>query len=101
MTGIVLGFIFGLPSLRLRGLYLAMSTLSLHFVVIYLGGEYETKRGFSTGIVIEPPSFAGFKLTDGRAWYFVLLAAAVAQPADLHQFATQPQRARLARHSRA
>jgi len=28
--------------------------------------------------VIEPPSFAGFKLTDGRVWYFVLLAAAVA-----------------------
>ena len=78
VTGIVLGFIFGLPSLRLRGIYLAVSTLSLHFVVIYLGGEYETKRGFSTGIVIEPPSFAGFKLTDDRAWYFVLLAAAVA-----------------------
>lgn len=78
VTGIVLGFIFGLPSLRLRGIYLAVSTLSLHFVVIYLGGEYETKRGFSTGIVIEPSSFAGFKLTDGRAWYFVLLAAAVA-----------------------
>jgi branched-chain amino acid transport system permease protein len=78
LTGMVLGFVFGLPSLRLRGLYLAVSTLALHFIVIYIGGEYETKRGFSTGIVVEPPSLAGFKLTDGRAWYFVLLAAAVA-----------------------
>jgi branched-chain amino acid transport system permease protein len=77
LTGIVLGFIFGLPSLRLRGLYLAVSTLALHFIVIYLGGEYETKRGFSTGIVVDPPRFAGIKLTDGRAWYFVLFAAAV------------------------
>ncbi len=76
VTGIVLGFIFGLPSLRLRGLYLAISTLALHFIVLYLGGEYETKRGFSTGIVIDPPSLAGFQLTNGRAWYFVLLAAA-------------------------
>ena len=76
VTGIVLGFVFGLPSLRLRGLYLAVSTLALHFIVIYLGGEYETKRGFSTGIVIDPPSLAGLKLTDGRAWYFVLLVAA-------------------------
>src|SRR5262245_62561363 len=76
LTGIVLGFIFGLPSLRLRGLYLAVSTLALHFIVIYLGGEYETKRGFSTGIVVDPPSFAGVKLTDGRAWYVVLLVAA-------------------------
>lgn len=76
VTGIVLGFVFGLPSLRLRGLYLAVSTLALHFVVIYLGGEYETKRGFSTGIIVEPPSLAGFKLSGGRVWYFVLLAAA-------------------------
>jgi branched-chain amino acid transport system permease protein len=78
IAGIVLGFIFGLPSLRLRGLYLAVSTLALHFIVIYLGGEYETKRGFSTGIVIEPPSFASYTLTGGRVWYFVLLAAAAA-----------------------
>jgi len=78
VTGIVLGLIFGLPSLRLRGLYLAISTLALHFVVIYLGGEYETKRGFSTGILIDPPSLLGWKLTGGRAWYFVLLAFAAA-----------------------
>lgn len=77
LSGMVLGFIFGLPSLRLRGLYLAVSTLALHFIVIYLGGEYETKRGFSTGIIIDPPSLAGFQLVDGRAWYFVLLAATV------------------------
>jgi branched-chain amino acid transport system permease protein len=76
VTGIALGFVFGLPSLRLRGLYLAISTLALHFIVIYLGGEYETKRGYSTGIVIDPPSLAGFELTDGRVWYFVLLGAA-------------------------
>jgi branched-chain amino acid transport system permease protein len=76
LTGMVLGLIFGLPSLRLRGLYLAVSTLALHFIVIYLGGEYETKRGFSTGILIDPPSLGGYQLTDSRAWYFVLLAAA-------------------------
>ena len=55
LVGGLLGIIFGLPSLRLRGLYLAISTLALHFVVVYLGGEYETKRGFSTGITIDPP----------------------------------------------
>jgi len=48
LVGALLGIIFGLPSLRLRGLYLAVSTLALHFVVIYLGGEYESRRGFST-----------------------------------------------------
>ena len=66
LVGALLGIIFGLPSLRLRGLYLAVSTLALHFVVIYLGGEYETRRGFSTGIVIDPPTVGDFRRL-GRA----------------------------------
>src|SRR3954462_1467095 len=72
LVGALLGVVFGLPSLRLRGLYLAVSTLALHFIVIYLGNEYETKRGFSTGVVIDSP------IADARAWYAVLFAAAVA-----------------------
>jgi branched-chain amino acid transport system permease protein len=76
LVGALLGVVFGLPSLRLRGLYLAVSTLALHFLVVYLGGEYETKRGYSTGIVIDPPTVGGFEVYGGRAWYFVLLAAA-------------------------
>jgi branched-chain amino acid transport system permease protein len=71
-VGALLGLVFGLPSLRLRGLYLAVSTLALHFIVTHAGAEYETRRGFSTGIVIESPIY------DARAWYFALLAAAAA-----------------------
>jgi len=77
-VGALLGVAFGLPSLRVRGLYLAVSTLALNFLVAYLGGEYETRRGFSTGILVDPPVLAGKALTDPRAWYLVLLAAAVA-----------------------
>ncbi|MCO5108114.1 MAG: branched-chain amino acid ABC transporter permease [Burkholderiaceae bacterium] len=77
-VGAALGLIFGLPSLRLRGLYLAVSTLALHFIVIYFGGEYETKRGFSTGVVIDPPMLFGWTFSDARAWYYLLLVAAAA-----------------------
>ena len=63
LVGGLLGVVFGLPSLRLRGLYLAVSTLALHFLVVYLGAEYETKRGFSTGIMVDPPSVAGKAIT--------------------------------------
>jgi len=78
LVGGLLGILFGLPSLRLRGLYLAVSTLALHFVVVYLGGEYETRRGFSTGITIDPPQIFGRALTSNRAWYFILLVFAAA-----------------------
>jgi branched-chain amino acid transport system permease protein len=75
LVGAVLGIVFGLPSLRLRGLYLAVSTLALHFVVIYLGSEYESKRGFSTGIMIDSPRIGGYEIASPRVWYFILLAA--------------------------
>lgn len=77
-VGAGIGLLFGLPSLRLRGLYLAVSTLALHFMVIHAGQEYETRRGLSSGVVIDPPSLAGWTLEDPRAWYFVLLAGSVA-----------------------
>jgi branched-chain amino acid transport system permease protein len=73
VVGAILGFIFGLPSLRLKGLYLALSTLALHFIVTYVGTEYETKRGFATGVVIEPPALGSFVIEDPRVWYFILL----------------------------
>ena len=76
LLGGLLGLVFGLPSLRLRGLYLAISTLGLHFVIVYLGGEYEAREALATGVMIDPPSIGSFSLTSGIGWYFVLLAFA-------------------------
>lgn len=73
LVGALLGIIFGLPSLRLKGLYLALSTLALHFIVVYLGAEYETTRGFATGVVIDPPGLGRWVVEDPRLWYFLLL----------------------------
>jgi branched-chain amino acid transport system permease protein len=77
LVGAILGIIFGLPSLRLKGVYLALSTLAMHFIVTYAGAEYEARRGFATGIVIKPPSIGSFTIRDPQVWYFVLLCAAV------------------------
>lgn len=77
LVGAILGIIFGLPSLRLKGVYLALSTLAMHFIVTYMGAEYETRRGFATGIVIKPPSIGSFTIKDPLVWYFVLLFIAI------------------------
>ena len=78
-SGALLGLVFGFPSLRLRGMYLAVSTLALHFLVVYLGGEYETKRDYSTGgLLIPPPEFFGYRISQPKVWYYVLLFFAVA-----------------------
>ena len=76
LVGALLGVIFGLPSLRLKGVYLALSTLALHFIVTYFGSEYESKRGYATGVVMDPPKLGPFTIEDPRLWYYVLLFAA-------------------------
>ena len=100
LVGALLGVIFGLPSLRLRGLYLAVSTLALHFVVVYLGGEYESQaRLFDRH---HDRSADHRRLHDLQSARLVLRAARLRRrgAADLPQPAAQPHRPRLARHPR-
>src|SRR5882757_155347 len=42
IVGAVLGVLVGLPALRLKGLYLAVSTLAAHFVIIVGVGQYQS-----------------------------------------------------------
>jgi len=78
---LVAGFLFGLPALRLEGLYLALATFALGVampqILKYKGFEHWT--GGVMGIVIvkpEPPEWSG--LTQDRWLYFVVLVCLVA-----------------------
>lgn len=78
---LVAGFLFGLPALRLEGLYLALATFALGVampqLLKYKGFEHWT--GGVMGIVIvkpEPPEWSG--LTQDRWLYFVVLVCLVA-----------------------
>jgi branched-chain amino acid transport system permease protein len=77
----VVGFLFGLPALRLEGVYLALATFALGVampqILKYKGFEHWT--GGVQGIVIvkpEPPEWTG--LTQDQWLYFVVLVCAVA-----------------------
>jgi branched-chain amino acid transport system permease protein len=74
---LVAGFLFGLPALRLEGLYLALATFALGVampqILKYKGLEHWT--GSSMGVVIvkpEPPSWA--PLSQDQWLYFFTLA---------------------------
>ncbi|MBC7482749.1 MAG: branched-chain amino acid ABC transporter permease [Rhizobacter sp.] len=78
---LVVGFLFGLPALRLEGVYLALATFALGVampqILKYKGFEHWT--GGVQGIVIvkpEPPEWSG--LTQDQWLYFVVLVCAVA-----------------------
>jgi len=57
--GCVLGLIVGLTGLRFRGLYLALSTLALQFIVAFAAERYQGKN--EAGFVAAVPHLGGFK----------------------------------------
>jgi len=78
-VGAALGLVVGIPSLRLRGLYLALGTLAMHHVVLYVASELQSRWGANTGYSIPPPRvFDTFTLRGTVAWYYVLVGAAAA-----------------------
>lgn len=78
LAGAVFGLLVGLPSLRFRGIYLAISTLAMHYAVAYGVTTYQAGIGSSAsgGIYLFDPAVGPFEISDDRTWYYVLLAVA-------------------------
>lgn len=81
----VFGLVVGLPSLRLQGLYLAITTLAFSYIVnavIMAGGSF---TGASRGIGLKRPVILGLDLATDRAFYwFCLLIATIVLLATLN-----------------
>ncbi len=66
------GIIFGLPALRVKGFYLAMSTLAAQFIIIYLFIHVRFAGG-SQGLFVPIPQFLESKIN----LYFIIMGTAV------------------------
>src|SRR2546425_5463368 len=72
------GMVFGIPSLRLKGLYLAMATLAAHFIVEFSASHWEAVTGGVAGISIPSPSILGYDFSDDRRLFFLIVPIFVA-----------------------
>lgn len=77
VAGIV-GLLFGLPSLRLKGFYLAMATLAAQVIIsqafLYVWPDV---LGGALGLSIPPASLGGFVFATPEAVYYLVVAVAV------------------------
>jgi len=72
---LVAGFLFGIPALRLEGLYLALATFALALAIPQILKYFEHWTGGSQGIVLSKPEAPwGLPLTPDQWLYFVALA---------------------------
>lgn len=75
----ITGVIFGLPSLRLKGLYLAMATLAAQLLLAdYLFIRLDWLTGGAAALFVERPDIFGFQLNNDRHFYYLALFIAVA-----------------------
>lgn len=70
MTALI-GLIFGLPSSRLKGLYLAIATLAGQFIIEYVLIHWEEVTMGTMGINLPRPSLFGIDLSGDKRFYFV------------------------------
>ena len=71
---LIVGFLFGLPALRLEGLYLALATFSLALAVPQILKYFEHWTGGSQGIVLNKPNAPfGLPLNPDQWLYFLTL----------------------------
>jgi branched-chain amino acid transport system permease protein len=66
------GMLFGIPSLRLKGLYLAMATLAAHFIIAFVVTHWESVTGGVNGISVPAPRLFGMELDDDRRLYYLV-----------------------------
>ena len=75
MSGLVaglVGLVGGAPSLRIKGFYLAMATLAIHFLIMWLIMHLEI-TGTTQGLHPQPPSIGSFQFdSDGKMYYIIV-----------------------------
>jgi len=91
------GMVFGIPSLRLKGLYLAIATLAAQFILNYAMRNWSSLTGGSAGLNVPFAAIGGFEFnTDERFYYLVLVLVILATAFTKNLTRTRPGRAFVA-----
>lgn len=71
------GVFFGLPSLRLKMFYLAISTLAASYIIVWCFRSFDSLTGGFKGLSIEPLTIGGVDLSSQANFYILAMAILV------------------------
>lgn len=71
------GMIFGIPSLRLKGLYLSIATLAAQFILEFVFIRAESITGGVTGLSLDYGDFFGISIDNDFKFYFFGLVVTI------------------------
>jgi branched-chain amino acid transport system permease protein len=72
-----MGWVLGLPALRLKGIYLAIATLAFNVIVEEVTARWEGLTGGNSGLHLKPIVILGYELESEASFYYLCLALTV------------------------
>jgi len=72
----IVGIIFGLPSLRIKGFYLIMATIAAHFIIIWVILQLYGITGGSDGLAVPRPEIGGFVFKSKSSYFYLVMIIA-------------------------
>ena len=73
VVAMVAGVLVGLPSLRVKGLYLAIATIAAGVITHFIFGHFSQFTGGSSGITVAPAQVFGIDLDSSFRLYWVIV----------------------------
>jgi branched-chain amino acid transport system permease protein len=72
----IVGIIFGLPSLRIKGFYLIMATVAAHFIIIWVILQLYGVTGGADGMAVPRPEIGGFVFKSKSSYFYLVMVLA-------------------------
>ena len=67
----IVGGLFGIPSLRLKGLYLAIATLAAQVIILFVISRWTSVTGGTAGMTLSRPEIGSFALTSNTSYFYL------------------------------
>jgi hypothetical protein len=90
----------GLPALRVKGMYLGISTMAFGFIVAEVFARWESLTGGNAGLHVKPPAIGGWQLDSGNEFYYLCLVLAMLSTLAILNLLRSPTGPCLRRHPR-
>jgi len=69
----LIGAIFGIPSLRVKGFYLAISTIAAQFIIIWVINHWNSVTGGFNGIVVPLATIGGITFRSQASLFYLII----------------------------
>jgi len=77
LTAGLIGLIFGIPSVRVKGFYLAITTIAAQFIIIWVINHWSAVTGGFVGIKVPYASIGGFVFRSEASQFYLIMSIAV------------------------